>query len=120
MTRLRRSPIPPLLIAWVALGVVRLLLGSSTSLAAYFFFGLFWLASAALLIVAIRQLVISRMQEERIEAIAVCVALVSLFAQGLLGSGHTIAFAALAFFTSVIVLLFIYGRRLRQGHPIPS
>jgi succinate-acetate transporter protein len=109
---------PLILIIWVGAGIVRVLLGSSTSSIAYVFFGVFWLASVILLIAAIRQLVIPVRAEQRIEAIAICVGLASLFTQGLLGDGETIAAAALVFLASAIVLVFIYGRRLRRAHPI--
>jgi succinate-acetate transporter protein len=111
-----RLSIPPLLLVWIGVGIIRVLLGSSTSPIAYFIFGLFWLVSAILLIAAVRQLVISKNREQTIEAIAVCVGLAALFAQGLLGDGDTIAAAALGFFLSAVALLFIYGRRLRRQH----
>jgi peptidoglycan/LPS O-acetylase OafA/YrhL len=105
----------PILIAWIGAGIVRVLLGSSTSAIAYFFFGIFWFISVILLVAAVRQLVIARKAELRIEAIAICAALASLVAQGLLGDGDTIAVAALVFFVSAVFLVFIYGRRLRRG-----
>lgn len=105
-----------ILVAWIGAGIVRVLLGSSTSPIAYFFFGIFWLISVILLIAAVRKLVISTKAEERIEAIAIGTGLASLFAQGLLGDGDTIAMAALVFLASVIALAFIYGRRRWRGH----
>jgi succinate-acetate transporter protein len=113
-----QNPIPRILIAWVGAGIVRALLGSSTSPIAYFFFGVFWLVSVILLIAAVRQLAISKKTEPRIEAIAICCGLASLFVQGLFGDGDTIAVAVFVFLASVILLMFIYGRRLWRGHPI--
>jgi predicted Co/Zn/Cd cation transporter (cation efflux family) len=113
-----RNPIPRVLIAWIGAGIVRVLLGSSTSPIAYFFFGVFWLISAVLLIAAVRQLILSKKMDQRIEAGAICAGLASLFAQGLLGNGETIAVAAIVFLVSAIVLVLIYGRRLRRQHQI--
>lgn len=112
-----RNPIPPILLMWIGAGIIRVLLGSSTSPIAYFFFGIFWLVSVVLLMAAIWQLFISKKAEQRIEASAICAGLASLFAQGLLGSGDTIAVAVIVFLASAVVLMFIYGRRLRRGHP---
>lgn len=113
-----RNPIPRILIVWIGAGIIRVLLGSSMSPIAYVFFGIFWLISVILLIAAVRQLFISKKAEQRIEASAICAGLASLFAQGLLGGGDTIAVAALLFLVSTVVLMFIYGRRLRRRHPI--
>lgn len=115
-----RNPMPFILLAWIGAGIVRVLLGSSTSPIAYFFFGVFWLASAVLLIAAIRQLVVSRKKEQRIEAIAICAGLAALFTQGLFGDGDTIVAAALVFLVSAVAIVFIYGRRLWRGQPIHS
>jgi hypothetical protein len=109
-----------ILIAWIGAGVARLLLGSSTSPIAYFFFGVFWLISALLFAAAIRQLVLSRKTEMRLEAIAICAGVAALFAQGLLGNGETVAIALLVFLGSAIVLMLIYGRRLWRGRLTPS
>jgi membrane protein implicated in regulation of membrane protease activity len=114
-----RNPMRLILVAWIGVGVVRVLLGSSTSPIAYFFFGVFWLISALLLIAAVRQFVFSKKAEMRIEASAICAGLAALFAQGLLGDGDTIAAAAVIFFVSAVILLLIYGRMLRRrAHPI--
>jgi succinate-acetate transporter protein len=110
--------IPRILLAWMSAGVIRVLLGSSTSPIAYFFFGLFWLISIILLIAAITQLVMPEKKEQRIEAIAICAGLVSLFAQGLIGGGNTIAAAAFVSLVSAFIILFIYGRKLWRGRPI--
>lgn len=107
-----RIPLPLVLIAWVAAGVIRVLLGSSTSPIAYTFFGIFWLISLILLIAALGQLIASDKPERRIESICICIGLASLFLQGLLGDGSASPFAAGVFVVSVIILLFIYGRRL--------
>jgi succinate-acetate transporter protein len=115
-----KNPMPFILLAWIGAGIVRVLLGSSTSPIAYFFFGIFWLVSAVLLIAAIRQLVISRAKEQRIEAIAICTGLAALFTQGLFGDGDTIAASALVFLVSAVALVFLYGRRLWRGQPIHS
>lgn len=109
------NPMPLILIAWIGVGIVRVLLGASTSPIAYFFFGIFWFVSVVLLIAAVRQMVISKKAEQRIEAIAICAGLASLFAQGLLGDGNTIAVAIVVFLASAVVLVFIYGRRLWRG-----
>jgi O-antigen/teichoic acid export membrane protein len=111
---------PFILLTWIGVGIVRVLFGSSTSPIAYFFFGIFWFVSAVLLISAIRQLVIARKKEPRIEAIAICAGLAALFAQGLFGDGDTIAAAALVFLVSAVSLVFFYGRRLWRGQPIHS
>jgi succinate-acetate transporter protein len=113
-----RNPIPVILIAWIGAGIVRVLLGSSTSPIAYFFFGIFWLISVMLLIAAIRQLILSKKMEQSIEAIAICAGLASLFAQGLVGDGGTIAIAVFVFLVSIAVLVLIYGRRIRRGRAI--
>lgn len=113
-----KNPMRLMLFAWIGAGAVRVLLGSSTSPIAYFFFGVFWLISALLLIAAVRQLIVSRKTEMRIEAIAICTGLAALFAQGLFGDGDTIAVAALVFSVSAIVLVLVYGLRLLRGHPI--
>jgi hypothetical protein len=113
-----RNPIPPILTAWIGVGIVRVLLGSSTSPIAYFFFGIFWLISVMLLIAAIRQLILSKQMEQGVEAIAICAGLAALFVQGLAGDGGTIAIAAVVFLVSAVVLVFIYGRKLRRGRPI--
>lgn len=106
-----------ILIVWIGAGIIRVLIGSSTSPIAYILFGLFWLVSLALLVAAIRQLLIARRSEQRIEAIAICAVLISVYAQGLLGSGNTIGAAAIVFLLSAIVLLVLYGRRLKRRHP---
>lgn len=105
-----------LLIAWIVTGVVRVLLGSSTSVVAYLFFVLFWLISAILLAAAIRQLVTAKASERRIEAVCLCAGVVSLLVQGLLGDGEAIAAALLLFLASACVLLGIYARRLWRSH----
>lgn len=89
-----------------------MLLGASTSFIAYFFFGLLWLISGILLIAAIRQFVTSSETEVKVEAIAICGGLASIFAQGLLGGGDMLPAALPVFLVSAIVLLLIYGRRL--------
>jgi hypothetical protein len=113
-------PLPLLLIAWVAAGVIRVLLGSSTSPVAYVIFAVFWVISLILLVAASRQLFVSERPEQKIESICICVGVLSLLLQGLLGHGSTTPFAALVFLISVIVLLLIYARRLRREHFIPS
>lgn len=112
------SPLQYLLVVWFAAAVVRVILGSSTSLIAYIFFGFLWLISAVLLIMAIRLFVIAESKEQRIEAISVGMAMVAVLGQGILGSEHTIAIATLVFFASLIVLVCIYCRRLRRRHLI--
>lgn len=94
-----------------------MILGLSTSLVAYFFFGLLWLLSAVLLIVAVRLLVIAESKEQRIEAVVICMAMAALFGQGIAGSDDTIAIATLIVFGSLPVLAFIYARRLRRRNP---
>jgi len=117
---MKKNPLPRILIAWIGAGIVRVLIGSSTSPVAYFFFGVFWLVSFALLAAAIRSLVVAERTEQRVEAMAICVGLASLFVQGLLGNGHTIAIAALLFIASAITLIFIYARKLRRGSLVHS
>ena len=115
-----RVPLPLVLIAWVTAGVVRVLLGSSTSPIAYAFFGIFWLISLFLLAAAIRQFVVSGEPERRIESICICVGVASLFLQGLFGHGSASPAAAVVFLGSMVALVFIYGRRLTLGsssHP---
>lgn len=98
------------------MGAVRVLLGSSTSPLAYFFFAAFWLISAILLVAVVRQLILSGNKERRVEAACVCAGLVSVFVQGLLGNGDIIFVAALVFAVSAVVLVVIYARRLgRRG-----
>jgi hypothetical protein len=110
--------IPRILTAWIGAGAIRVLLGASTSPIAYFFFGVFWLISIALFIAAVRQIITRDNAEQRIEAIAVCAGLMSLFVQGLVGGGDTIVAAVAVFLASAVVLLIIYGRKLRRRHPI--
>ena len=117
---MNRIALSLVLIAWVAAGTIRVLLGSSTSPIAYAFFGIFWLVSLILLIAAIGQLIASDKRERKTESICICVGLASLFLQGLLGDGSASPVAAVVFVVSIIILLFIYGRRLTlasSGHP---
>jgi len=107
-------PLYRVLIGWIALGAVRVLLGDSTSSAAYVFFGVFWVVSITLLLAALWQLIVSREPEPKIEAICVCIGLGALFLQGLLGHRGTAPVAALIFFVSAIILLILYGRRARR------
>jgi len=111
-----KGPIPLILFAWVVVGVIRVLLGSSTAPISYVFFGVFWLVSLILLVAAVLQLLTTKKSEEKIESICTCVLVVSLFLQGLLGHGKATPLAAFAFLASAIVILFIYGRRLRREH----
>lgn len=113
-----RNPIPYTLVVWLASGLVRVLLGSSTLPIAYFFFSLFWLTSAILLIAAIRQFVISK-REQRIEAISIFAGLVFLFLQGLLGDGDTLSIAVLVFLASAVVLVFDPTGELEFSIPNP-
>ena len=115
-----RSPVSAALIGWVAAGAIRVVLGSSTAPVAYVFFGVFWVLSLILLVVAVRQLVVSEKSEQKLEAICVCVGLLALFLQGLFGPGGATPAAVVAFLASVIVLLVIYARRLRRDHFIHS
>lgn len=114
------NPIPTLLITWLAAGAVRILLGSSTSAVAYLFFGVFWFVSAVLLFAAVRLFLSSRRTEERVEAVGICAGVASLFVQGLLGNGDTIAIAAIVFFVSTAALIWIYIRRLRRRGLVQS
>lgn len=113
---LAKGPIPLILFAWVVVGVIRVLLGSSTAPIAYAFSGVFWIISLILLVAAVLQLLTTKKSEEQIESICTCVLVVSLFLQGLLGHGKATPLAAFAFLASAIVILFIYGRRLRREH----
>ena len=111
-----KAPIPLIFIAWVGTGAIRVLLGSSTSPIAYAFSGVFWIISLILLVAAVLQLLTTKKSEEKIESICTCVLVVSLFLQGFLGHGKATPLAAFAFLASAIVILFIYGRRLRRKH----
>ena len=113
----RLGTVRPLLALWIGVGVVRVLLGASTSSIAFFFFGLFWLVSGVLLIAAVRQFVTSRETEVKVEAFAICAGVVSFLVQGLLGAGDTVPVVLPVFLVSVIVLVLIYGRRLRRVSP---
>lgn len=113
-----RIPLYRVLIVWVALGVVRILVGDSTSFVAYIFFGLFWFVSIVLLVTALWQLIVSRELEPKIEAICVCGGLGALFLQGLLNHQGGAPVFALIFFVSAIILLILYGRRVRRRHLI--
>jgi hypothetical protein len=108
--------IPPILIAWIAVGTIRVLLGSSTTPIAYAFFGVFWLISLILLTAAIRQLFVSKGPEHKIESICICAGLLSFFSEGLLGQGSQTPIAALVFLISAVVLLLVYSRRLWMHH----
>lgn len=106
---------PALLIAWLLAGAVRVLLGSSTTPIAYAFFGVFWLVSLVLLVEGIKGLVAPEGPDSRLESVFIGIAVMSVLLQGLLGAGSGSWVAALAFFVSAFVLLFLYGRRLRRG-----
>jgi hypothetical protein len=116
-------PLYRVLVGWVALGAVRVLLGDSTSFAAYVFFGLFWVVSIVLLFAALWQLKVSRETELTVEAICICIGLGALFLQGLLGHHSAAPVAAIVFFVSAIILLILYGRRAipeaRMREPAP-
>lgn len=115
-----RTPVSAALIGWVVAGALRVVSGSSTAPIAYAFFGAFWVLSLILLVVAVRQLVVSEKSEQKLESICICVGLVALFLEGLFGRGGATPVAAVAFLASMIVLLAIYARRLRRGrfiHP---
>ncbi|HWM55849.1 MAG TPA: hypothetical protein VNO20_10725 [Solirubrobacterales bacterium] len=105
-------------VAWLVTAAVRVILGSSTSLIAYALFGFLWLISGVLLIAAIRLLVIAKTREQKIEAFGICMAMAALLGQGIFGSDNTIAIATLVFFSSLIVLVCIYARRVRRRNPV--
>jgi O-antigen/teichoic acid export membrane protein len=94
------------------------LLGSSTAPIAYAFFVIFWLVSLALLAEAIRGLLVSQKAELKLESICICAAVILLLLQGMLGARGGAWVAALGFFVSAFVLVFIYARRLRRGRLI--
>lgn len=112
------NPLRYLLVVWFAVAAIRVILGSSTSLIADFFFGFLWLISAVLLVMAIRLLVIAKSKEQKIEAISICMAMAALLGQGILGNKDTIAVATLVFFASLTVLVYTYARRVRRRNPV--
>ena len=113
-----RNQIPLTLVAWIMIGAIRVAFGSSTSPLAYLFFGLFWLVSLMLLALALRQFVGAMTPEEKIESICICLSLLAIILQGVLGPGAASPIAAIVFFASGIVLVYIYGRRFRRRHLI--
>ncbi len=104
-----------LLSGWITVAVVRILLGSSTSPAAYLLYGLLLLIAAVLLVVAIRQLITSGRSERKIELAFVIIALASIYVQGLFGDGETLGVAVVLLLVSACVLGYIYVRRLRRS-----
>jgi len=101
-------------ILWFAAAIVRMILGSSTSPAAYVVFGLVWLLSAALIVVAIRVLLVVDSKEIRL-AVCMGVASAAVLGQGILGNRDTLAITTAAFFASLLVLGVLYARTLRGG-----
>lgn len=104
-------PIRYVLFAWVACGVVRVLLGSSTSPVAYVFFGLFWLASTTLVVAAFFLFVSATRAEERVEAVCLCSVVLALFAAAFLDA---VLVPMLVFFVAAGVLAYVYTRRIRN------
>lgn len=105
---------------WFGAAVVRVILGSSTSPAAYVFFGLVWLLSAALIVVAIRVLLVADSKEIKLAAFSMVVASAAVLAQGILGNKDTLAITTAAFFASLLVLGVLYARMLRGGRSAES
>jgi len=102
-------------ILWFGAAIVRVILGSSTSPAAYVFFGLVWLLSAALIVMAIRVLLVVDSKEIRLAAVCMGVASAAVLGQGVLGNRDTLAITTAAFFASLLVLGVLYARMLRGG-----
>jgi hypothetical protein len=111
-------PLRYLLPTWLVLAAIRVALGASTSPVAYVLFGLLLLVSIALLICAMRLIVVAEGKEQRIEGMSICIAMVAILGQGLFGNDDTIPIATLAFFASLIVLLCVYARRMRRRDAI--
>lgn len=105
---------------WFGAAIVRVILGSSTSPAAYVCFGLVWLLSAAVIFVAIRVLFVVDDNEIRLSAFCMVVASVAVLGQGILGNKNTLAITTAAFFASLLVIGVLYARMLRKGRSVES
>lgn len=105
---------------WFGAAILRVILGSSTSPAAYVCFGLVWLLSAALIIVAIRVLLVVDSNEIRLAAFCMVMASAAVLGQGILGNKNTLAITTAAFFASLLVLGVLYARMLRRGRSVES
>jgi hypothetical protein len=107
-------------VIWLGAAIARVILGSSTSPAAYVCFALVWLLSAALIVVAIKVLLVADSKEMRIAALSMAVASAAVLIQGILGNKDTLPFTTTAFFASLLVLGFLYARMLRGGRSVES
>jgi hypothetical protein len=105
---------------WFGAAIVKVILGSSTSPAAYVCFGLVWLLSAALIVVAIRVLLVADSKEIKLAALSMVVASLAVLGQGILGNEDTLAITTAAFFASLLVLGVLYARMLRGGRSVES
>ena len=103
---------------WSGAAIVRVILGSSTSPAAYVSFGLVWLLSAALIVVAIRVLLVVDSRDIKLAAFSMVVASAAVLGQGILGNKDTLAITTAAFFASLLVLGVLYARMLRGGRSV--
>lgn len=107
-------------VLWFGAAIARAILGSSTSPAAYVCFGLVWLLSAALIVVAIRVLLVVDSKEIRLAAFSMVMAAAAVLGQGSLGNKNTLAVTTVAFFASLLVLGVLYARMLRRGRSVES
>jgi len=109
-----------LFVLWLGAAIVRVVLGSSTSPLAYVCFGLVWLFSAALIVVAIRVLFVVDNKEIRLAAFSMVLASTAVLGQGILGNRDTLAFTTAVFFASLLVLGVLYARLSRSARSIES
>ena len=102
-------PIRYVSFAWVACGVVRVVLGSSTSPVSYVFLGLFLLASATLVVAAFFLFFSATGAEERVESVCLCSVVLAFFAAAFLDA---VRVPTLVFFVAAGVLAYVYARRI--------
>lgn len=72
-----------------------------------------WLLSAALIVVAIRVLLVVDSKEIKLAASCMVAASAAVLGQGILGNKDTLAFTTAAFFASLLVLGVLYVRMFR-------
>jgi hypothetical protein len=107
-------------VLWFGAAIVRVILGSSTSPAAYVCFALVWLLSAVLIVVAIRVLLVEDSMEIKLAALSMVMAAAAVLGQGILGNENTLSVTTAAFFASLLVLGVLYARMLRKGRSVES
>lgn len=107
-------------VLWFGAAAVRVILGSSTSPAAYVFFGLVWILSAILIVGAIRVFLSVDSNEIKLGALSMAVASAAVLGQGILGNKGTIAITTTVFFASLVVLGVVYARMLRGSRSVES